>query len=64
MLNINKTKEKTMDICLECGEDLKLDSNDFLICNDNDCKESKSSTFDKISHIEQQNLINQIIDNT
>jgi len=53
-----------MDICLECGEDLKLDSNDFLICNDNDCKESKSSTFDKISHIEQQNLINQIIDNT
>tara|TARA_R100001244_G_C5118716_1_gene122962 strand:+ start:231 stop:392 length:162 start_codon:yes stop_codon:yes gene_type:complete len=52
-----------MDICKECGEDLKLDSNDFLSCDNGDCEKSKPNQFDQISHLELQNLINQQMDN-
>ena len=53
-----------METCRECGEDLKLDFNDFLVCENEDCKKSKPDTFDQIGHIEKQNTINQIMDNT
>ena len=53
-----------MQTCMECGEDLKLDSNDFLVCENEDCKKSKPDTFDQIGRIEQQNLINEMMDNT
>ena len=53
-----------MHTCIECGEDLKLDSYDFLICENKDCKKSKPDTFDEIGRIEQQNLINEMMDNT
>ena len=53
-----------METCRECGEDLKLDFNDFLVCENEDCKKSNPDTFNQIDHIEQQNIINQIMDNT
>ena len=53
-----------METCRKCGEDLKLDSNDFLVCENEDCKKSKPDIFDQISHIEKQNIINQMMDNT
>ena len=53
-----------MDICLECGENLKLDSYDFSYCDNNDCEKSKPNEIDPIGHLEQQNLINQQMDNT
>ena len=53
-----------MDICHECGEDLKLNSNDFLSCDNSDCKKSKPNQFDPIGHIEKQNLVNDQMDNT
>ena len=31
-----------MQTCMECGEDLKLDSNDFLICENEDCNQNLS----------------------
>ena len=53
-----------MDICHECGEDLKLNSDHFLSCDNGDCEKSKPNQFDPIGHLEQQNLINQQMDNT
>ena len=64
MFKTNQQREKTMDICLECGEDLKLDSNDFLTCDDKNCQKSSSDIFNQIDHIEQQNLLNQMMDNS
>jgi len=54
---------ENMDICKECGEDLKLNSDDFLSCDNGDCEKSKPNQFDLISHLELQNLINQQMDN-
>jgi len=64
MFKTNQQRKETMDICLECGEDLKLDSYDFSYCDNNDCEKSKPNEIDPIGHLEQQNLINQQMDNT
>ena len=59
-----KTKGENMDICHECGEDLKLDFYDCSYCDNNDCEKSKPNQFDPIGHIEKQNLLNDQMDNT
>jgi hypothetical protein len=59
-----KSMENIMDICHECGEDLKLNSDHFLSCDNGDCEKSKPNQFDPIGHIEKQNLVNDQMDNT
>jgi len=51
-----------METCRGCGENLKLDDNDFLTCENKDCelsKPSKMSGFDLIDHLEKRMLLDQ-----
>tara|TARA_R100001480_G_scaffold55964_1_gene68964 strand:+ start:174 stop:398 length:225 start_codon:yes stop_codon:yes gene_type:complete len=58
-------KERKMQTCYECGEDLILNSNHINECSNKNCEThtNKFDSFDKIQHLENQiNLENQMND--
>lgn len=65
--NIKKKRRvRNMETCKECGENLKLNNNHFLVCENEDCelfKPNKMDGFDQISHVEKQMILNQQMNN-